>query len=160
MKHLKIKKWTTKIGILVLLTVFSFLESCLDRIIEAPTFVVSEITLRPRSMTEANLLIALDVQNPNRFDLILKSFEYVLLLTDKEIRTGHIEKEIRLLSLSTTQVKGLVVAKFKDLGGILKAIVSGHEMDYKIEGKASIGTAFGSRDFVLSKDGRTNPLDL
>ncbi|MGO9138074.1 MAG: LEA type 2 family protein [Syntrophales bacterium] len=127
---------------------------------EKPSFVLREIILRPSSLTEANLLIGLDIQNQNRFNLTLKSFEYVVFLDDKEIGTGHLEKEILVPSSSTTPVQVSVVAKFKDLGGILKTIISGHNLSYRIEGTASIGTAFGTRDFSLSKDGRTNQIKL
>ncbi|MGZ3635588.1 MAG: LEA type 2 family protein [Syntrophales bacterium] len=127
---------------------------------EKPSFVLREIILRPSSLTEANLFIGLDVQNPNRFDLTLKSFEYVLFLDNKEIGTGHLEKEILIPSSSTTQVQVSVIAKFKDVGGILKTIIAGHDLPYKVEGRASIKTTFGSRDFLLSKDGRTNQIKL
>ena len=157
MKHpLNIKTWTAALGILLLLT----LVSCLNRIIEEPSFVLREIILRPSSLTEGNLLISLDIQNPNRFDLTLKSFEYVLFLDNKKIGTGHLEKEILVPSLSTTQVQVSVAAKFKDLGGSLKTIIAGHDLPYKIEGTASVETAFGSREFPLSKDWRSNQKNL
>ena len=156
MKHLNVKEWMANLSILFLLTLSICLVSCLNWIMEEPSFVLREIILRPSSLTEGNLLIGLDVQNPNRFDLTLKSFEYVLFLDNKEIGTGHLEKEILVPSLSTTQVQVSVAAKFKDLGGSLKTIIAGHDLPYKIEGKASIETTFGSRDFPLSKDGRTN----
>ena len=160
MKHLKARKWMANLSILFLLTLSICLASCLSWIMEKPSFVLREIILRPNSLTEAKLFIGLDVQNPNRFDLTLKSFEYVLFLDDKEIGTGHLEKEILVPSLSTTQVQISVVANFKDMGGILKTIISGHDLSYKIEGTASIGTTFGSSDFPLSKDGRTNQIKL
>jgi len=157
---MKVKKWTADISILFLLTISICLVSCLTWIMEKPSFVLREITLSPSSLTEANLLIGLDVQNPNRFDLTLKSFEYVLFLDNKEIGTGHLEKEILVPSLSTTQVQVSIVAKFKDLGGSLKTIITGHDLPYKIEGKASIETAFGSSHFPFSKEGRTNQINL
>ena len=160
MKHLNANKCFANISILFLLTLSICLVSCLNWIMDKPSFVLREIILRPSSITEANLFIGLDVQNPNRFDLTLKSFEYVLFLDNKEIGTGHLEKEILIPSSSTTQVQVSVVAKFKDLGGILKTIIAGHDLSYKIEGKASIKTTFGSRDFLLSKDGRTNQIKL
>src|SRR5271157_5225492 len=94
MKHMKVKKWTADISILFLLTLSICLVSCLSWIMEKPSFVLREITLRPNSLTEAKLFIGLDVQNPNRFDLTLKSFKYVLFLDDREIGTGHLENEI------------------------------------------------------------------
>ena len=156
MKNLNAKKWMTNLGILFVLTLSVCLVSCLTWIMEKPSFVLREIILSPSSFTEANLLIGLDVQNPNRFDLTLKSFEYVLFLDNEEIGTGRLEKEILVPSSSTTQVQVSVVAKFKDLGGSLKTIITGHDLPYKIEGKASVKTAFGSRSFPFSKDGRIN----
>ena len=148
------------LSILLLLTLSICLVSCLNWIMEKPSFVLREIILSPSSFTEANLLIGLDVQNPNRFDLTLKSFEYVLFLNNEEIGTGRLEKEILVPSSSTTQVQVSVVAKFKDLGGSLKTIITGHDLPYKIEGKASIKTAFGSRYLPFSNDGRINLKNL
>ena len=148
------------LGILFLLTLSICLVSCLDWIMEKPSFVLREIILSPSSLTEVNLLLGLDVQNPNRFDLTLKSFEYVLFLDNKEIGTGRLEKEILVPSSSTTQMQVSVAAKFKDLGGSLKTIITGHDLPYKIEGKASIKTTFGSREFPLSRDGRTKQIKL
>jgi LEA14-like dessication related protein len=156
MKHLKVKEWMANLRILFLLTLSICLVSCLSWIMEKPSFVLREIILSPSSFTEANLLIGLDIQNPNRFDLTLKSFEYALFLDNKEIGTGRLEKEILVPSSSTTQVQVSVVAKFKDLGGSLKTVITGHDLPYKIEGKASVETTFGSRYFPFSKDGRIN----
>jgi LEA14-like dessication related protein len=123
---------------------------------EKPSFVLREIILSPSSLTEVNLLIGLDVQNPNRFDLTLKSFAYVVSLDNEEIGTGRLEKEVLVPSASTTQVQVSVVAKFKDLGGSLKTILTGHDLPYRVEGKVSVETALGSRDFPFSADGRIN----
>jgi LEA14-like dessication related protein len=153
MTKLNENKWMKQRGLLFLLALSICLVSCLSWIMEKPSFVLREITLSPSSLTEVNLLLGLDVQNPNRFDLTLKSFEYVVFLNNEEIGTGRLEKEILVPSSSTTQVQVPVVAKFKDLGGSLRAIIAGNDLPYKIEGKASVKTAFGSRDFPFSKDG-------
>ena len=160
MKNLNTKKRIANLGIFFVLTLSICLVSCVNIIMEKPSFVIREIILSPSSFTEANLLIGLDVQNPNRFDLTLKSFEYVIFLNNEEIGTGRLEKEILVPSSSTTQVQVSVVAKFKDLGGSLKTIITGHDLPYKIEGKASIKTTFGSRYLPFSNDGRINLKNL
>ena len=132
------------------------LVSCLSWILEKPSFVLREIILRPRSFTEMNLLLGLEVQNPNRFDLTLKSFEYTVYLNNEEIGNGRLEKELLIPSSSITRVQVPVVAKFKDLGGSLKTIITGDELPYKIEGKTDIKTAFGGLNFPFSKEGRIN----
>ncbi|MBI4634184.1 MAG: LEA type 2 family protein [Deltaproteobacteria bacterium] len=150
------KKLRTPYRIVLPVAVSLLLASCLSWILEKPSFVLREITLSPRSFTEMNLFLGLDVQNPNRFDLALKSFEYTVYLNNEEIGNGRLEKELLIPSSSTTRVRAPVVAKFKDLGGSLKTIMSGDDVHYKIEGKADIKTTVGSLRFPFSKEGRIN----
>jgi len=156
MKKINQKKVTAYRSVLILFGLSVFLISCLGWIIEKPSFTLRGIILSPLSATEMNLLLGLEVQNPNRIDLTLKSFEYAFYLKNEEIGNGRLEKELVIPSSSTTQVQIPVSAKFKDLGLILKSIFSGDELPYKIEGKADVGTAFGSLKFPFSKEGRIN----
>lgn len=156
MKKLNLTKVRAHCRIL-LLCVFSIsLMSCLSWILEKPSFVLRGVILSPRSFTEMNLLIGLDVQNTNRFDLTLKSFECTMYLKNEEIGKGWMENELLIPSSSTAQMQVPVDIKFKDLGGILKTIFTGDDLPYKIEGKADVKTAFGSLNFPFSKEGSTN----
>jgi len=132
------------------------LVSCVSWILEKPSFVLREIILKTRSFTEMNLLLGIEVQNPNRFDLTLKSFEYTIYLNSEEIGNGRLEKELLIPSSSITRVQVPVVAKFKDLGGSLKTIITSDDLPYKIEGKTDIKTAFGCLTFPYSKEGHIN----
>jgi LEA14-like dessication related protein len=147
----------TRYGMLFLFTLPFFLVSCLGWILEKPLFVLREIILSPRSLTEMTLLIGLDVQNPNRFDLTLTSFEYTVYLNTEEIGNGRLEKELLIPSSSVTRVQAPVAANFKNLAGNFKSIIfgiAGKDVAYKIEGKANVKTFFGSRNFPFSKEGR------
>jgi LEA14-like dessication related protein len=156
MKKLNQKKVRTYCRILFLCAFSIFLMSCLSWILEKPSFVLRGVILSPRSFTEMNLLIDLDVQNPNRFDLTLKSFECTIYLKNEEIGKGRLENELLIPSSSTTQIQVPIDVKFKDLGGSLKAIFTGGDLPYKIEGKADVSTAFGSLNFPFSKEGPIN----
>lgn len=140
--------------IMFLFTLSLFLVSCLSWILEKPSFILREITLNPRSFTEMQLLLSLDVQNPNRFNLTLRSFEYTIYLNNEEIGNGRLEKEILIPSSSITRLQVPVVAKFKDLGGSVRSIITGNRLPYKIEGKAVVTTAIGSLKFPFSEEGR------
>jgi LEA14-like dessication related protein len=156
-KKLNKKNVRTHYRILFLFILPLFLVSCLGWILEKPSFVLREITLSPRSLIEMNLLLGLDVQNPNRFDLTLKSFEYTLYLNNEEIGKGRLEKEILIPSSSIAGVEAPVAASFKNLGGSLMSIIAGFtgkDVSYKIEGKAEVKTFFGSFNFPFSKEGR------
>jgi LEA14-like dessication related protein len=156
MKKLNQKKVWTPCGILFLCAFSIFLMSCLNWILDKPSFVLRGVSISPRSFTEMNLLIDLDVQNPNRFDLTLKSFECTIYFKNEEIGKGRLGNELLIPSSSTTQIQVPIDAKFKDLGGSLKAILTGGDLPYKIEGKADVSTAFGSLNFPFSKDGPIN----
>lgn len=155
-KKLNQKHVRTRYGLMLLCILPLFLVSCLGWILEKPSFVLREITLSPRSLLEMNLLLGLDVQNPNRFDLTLTSFEYAVYLNNEEIGKGRLEKEILIPSSSITQVQAPVAASFKNLGGSLRSIIAGmtgKDVSYKIEGKAEVKTFFGSFNFPFSKEG-------
>ena len=151
------KKWNKASALyrmIFLFTLSLFLVSCLSWILEKPSFTLREITLNPRSFTEMQLLLGLDVQNPNRFDLTLRSFEYTIYLSNEEIGSGRLEKELLIPSSSIPRVQAPVPAKFKGLGGSVMSIITGKGLPYKIEGKAAVKTAFGSLKFSFSNEGR------
>jgi LEA14-like dessication related protein len=129
--------------------------SCLSWILEKPFFVLRGVILSPRSFTEMNLLISLEVQNPNRFDLTLKSFECTIYLKNEEIGKGHLKNELLISASSITLIQVPIDVKFKDLRGFLKAIFTGGELPYKLEGMADFSTAFGSLAIPFSKEGST-----
>lgn len=151
------EKVTVRTGLLFLIVLFVVFASCLNRVVEKPTFILREVTISPRSLLEMNLLIGLDVQNPNRFDLTIKSFEYRVYLNNEEIGSGRLESEVLVPASSTTAVQAPVAANFKNLGGSLKALVMESDLPYKIEGRAEIEAIFGSLTFPFSKEGRLNP---
>jgi len=122
-----------------------------------PSFVLREITLKPLSLTEMTLLIGLDVKNPNCFDLTFKSFEYRIYLNNEEIGTGHLEQEILIPSSSTTRVMAPISAVLKNWGGsVIRAILTGDKLQYKIDGKIDIKTAFGEVKLPFSQEGLLN----
>jgi len=154
MKGSNHSKRTVRGGLLFLFALSFFITSCLSLFLEKPSITVREIILSPRSLLEMNLLLGIEVQNPNRFDLTLTSFEYTVHLNNEEIGAGRLEKEILIPASSTTRVQAPVAATFKNLGGSLKTILTGEDLPYKIEGKAGVKTAFGSLSFSFSKEGR------
>jgi LEA14-like dessication related protein len=156
MKQLSQKKIKAFRRILFLCAFSMILMSCLSWILEKPSFVLREVTLNPRSFTEMNLLLGLDIQNPNRFELILKSFEFTIYLNNEKIGKGHMKNALLIPSSSTMSVQAPIDVKFKDLGGSLKAIFTGGDLPYKIEGNAIVRTVFGSLNFPFSTEGNTN----
>jgi LEA14-like dessication related protein len=154
MKKMNQKKVGTQYRLLLLFGFSIFLMSCISWVLEKPSFVIHRIVINPRSFTEMNLLLGIEAQNPNRFDLTLQSFEYTVYLGHEEIAKGRLEKSFLLPASSTTKIDVPVAVQFKDLGASLKAVFTGGDLPYKIEGKADVRALFGSLHFPFSKEGR------
>ena len=136
-----------------LLAISILLVSCLDWVIKEPSIVLREINIKPRTLSSISIILDLDVQNPNPFDLTLSSFEYTVYLDKEKIGNGRSESVLFVPSSSTTRVQVPVTASFKDLGKNLKTIITDDNVPYKIEGKAVIKTFFQSLDWPFSKEG-------
>lgn len=154
MSKWSVKKLKFHVRILFLIAISMCLISCLDWILVKPSFTLRGITLNTVSFTAMNVLLNIDVRNPNSFDLTLKSFEYTIYLKNEEIGNGHLEKELLIPSSSTTQILVPIVVRFKDLNGSLKVIFTENDLPYKIEGNADVVMAFRSLKFPFSTEGR------
>ncbi len=145
---------TRRIVIAALCILCVLFTGCLGWILEKPTFVVREISLKPRSLAEMELRLGIEVHNPNRFDLTLTSLDYTIFIEDRKIGECRLEQTFRIPSASTTTIRAPLSVRFKDLGGGVRAILTGGEIPYRIEGSAGIKTVFGSGTFPFTKDGR------
>jgi LEA14-like dessication related protein len=140
--------------IFFILVISVFLASCISLILEVPSFSIRGVTLRPVSFTGMNILLDIDVRNPNSFDLEFKSFEYAVYLKNEAVGTGSLENELLIPSSSTKRIKVPISARFKDLSYSLKTILTEGDLPYKIEGKANVKTILGSLQFAFSNEVR------
>ncbi len=94
-----------------------------------------------------------EIQNPNLYELRLKSLDYTVYLNDRETGSGSLQKEISVPASSTAPVEIPVSARFGSLGGIAKMYISGQELPYRIEGKALVKAGLFDRTFPFSRTG-------
>lgn len=130
------------------------LSSCAGWIMEEPSVQLRRVSLHPRSLTEIHLILELDVQNPNRFDLTIQSLQYKLFLNEREIGSGRLEKEVRIPADSAARVQAPVTAGFKNWNESLRAVIADKDIPYRIEGEANVRTIFGSITYPFSRGGK------
>jgi len=129
------------------------IAGCAGLMFEEPTITLREIHVRQISLTDASLVFVAEIQNPNRYDLRLKSFNYTVYLDDRETGSGSLQNEISVPASSTAQVDIPVSARFGSLGIIAKVYLAGHEVPYRIEGKALVKAGLFDRSFPFSRTG-------
>lgn len=130
-----------------------FLTSCLSWFLEKPTFALKELEIKRLSFKEIDLLLGIEVQNPNNFELKLRALEYTIYLNDQAVGQGRLEKEIKIAKSSSTMVPMPLQIDLKNLSNPLELILAGKDWRYKIEGAAVIKASLGSATVPFSKSG-------
>lgn len=143
-------------AVLLVFVLCFFLASCINLVIEKPSFIIRGISINLHSFTEANLIVDIDVKNINRFDLTLTSLEYTIYLNNEEIGSGRLKNDVFIPSSSTTNIHAPLTFNFGNLSKNLNFVFSNIDLPYKIDGKANVKTTFGSIVFPFSKKGNIN----
>jgi LEA14-like dessication related protein len=130
---------------------------CAGLFFEEPTITLKEIHVRQISLTDASLVFVAEIQNPNTYELRLKSLDYTVHLSGREAGGGSLQKEVSIPASSSAPVEIPITARFGSLGGIVKMYVSGQELPYRIEGKALVKAGLFDRTFPFSRTGTLSP---
>ena len=139
--------------IILILGFFLLLTSCLGWFLDKPTFTLKEVAITRFSLTEVNFLFGIEVQNPNSIDLKLKGLEYTVYINGQEVGKGRLEKEVQIAKSASTIVPIPLATDFRSLGDPIQFILSGRDLQYKIEGAAIIKATLGTSTIPFSNSG-------
>lgn len=139
--------------ILAILVFLFSLSSCLTWFLEKPTFNLKEVAITRFSLLDVRFLFGVEVQNPNTFDLKLRSLGYTIYFNDQEIGKGSIDQEVLIAQSATTLVQLPLRADFKSLGNPFKEILSGKDLRYRIEGAAIVTARWGTATIPFAQSG-------
>jgi LEA14-like dessication related protein len=129
------------------------IAGCAGLFFEEPVITLKEIHVQQISLTDASLMFIAEIQNPNGYDLRLKSFSYTIYLNDRETGSGSLQKEISVPASSAGRVEIPVSAQFGSLGNVAKMYFTGQELPYRIEGKALVKAGLFDRTFPFNRTG-------
>ena len=129
------------------------ITGCAGLFFEEPTIILKEIHVRQISLTDASIVFVAEIQNPNSYELRLKSLDYTVHLSGREAGDGSLQKEISVPASSSTPIEIPVSARFGGLGGIARTYISGQELPYRLEGKALVKAGLFDRTFPFSRTG-------
>lgn len=129
------------------------ITGCAGLFFEEPTITLKEIHVQQISLTDASLVFVAEIQNPNGYELRLKSLDYTVHLSGREAGDGSLQKEVSVPASSSTPIEIPVSARFGGLGGIARTYISGQELPYRLEGKALVKAGLFDRTFPFSRTG-------
>jgi len=137
----------------IILSCTLLLAGCTGLFFDEPTITLKEIHVRQLSLTDASLVFVAEIQNPNGYELRLKSLDYTVHLDGRETGSGSLQKEISVPASSSAPVEIPVTARFGSLSAVAKMYISGQELPYRIEGKALVKAGLFDRTFPFSRTG-------
>ncbi len=129
------------------------IAGCAGLFFEEPVITLKEIHVRQLSLTDASLVFVAEIQNPNRYELRLKSLNYAVHLNNHEAGGGFLQKEVSIPAASTVPVQIPMTASFGSLGDIAGMYFTGKDLAYRIEGKAVVKAGLFDRTFPFSHTG-------
>jgi LEA14-like dessication related protein len=113
-----------------------------------------QVRVRDFSNSGFTAVVYMQVNNENGFDVTISDFDYHALVSDRELASGKLEKEIVIPSHGSTVAEIPVHADFSGLdNGALERMLRGRQ-DYRLTGTALFKAWFGSYRYSFDTSGR------
>lgn len=125
-----------------LLLIFSlFLYNCssLKKVVEPPKIKLADVQVGKMSLTNVELLILLNVINPNSINFDVKNLKYTLDINSKTVTTGTLKEKVLVKAKEETLVTLPLSLKYTDIFSSALLFLQEEGMPYKVQGSAEIG---------------------
>ena len=131
-------------------------------VVKQPSISLANFSIESISMTGADLLVELDVQNPNAFQLMVDDLNFDLEVNGLRSFSGNISETINIDSKSAQTVKLPFNISFLNAGmAAYRLLNSDEDLDYKLSGSTLIGSDlpfFNKSNFNFDKSGSVDIL--
>tara|TARA_R110002074_G_scaffold206122_1_gene374537 strand:- start:152 stop:640 length:489 start_codon:yes stop_codon:yes gene_type:complete len=107
--------------------------------LSSPRVTLKNIALASMNFNVANIIIDLDVHNPNHTSIVVEAIRYRLSLNQIDVKQGVIQQEEHFLADTARAVRVPVALAYDEhLPGILAALSSPASPSYEISGTVKI----------------------
>ncbi len=140
---------------LLLLTFVALLSACASlNPVAKPEVAITRINIGPSNGLQQQLLIGLQVSNPNSFALNLGKLRYQMDLAGSQLASGTFNDAISVPANGQTQIEVPVGINLLSGIGLLRTVLSNtsSDLEYELRMTADVGN-FGLGDMTLSKKG-------
>jgi LEA14-like dessication related protein len=127
--------------------------------IRSPSVSIAEVRVVSVGLTGATAQVALDVANPNGFDLTAEEVRYRLSFADQQadqgwrtLAAGERDERLVITANQTTQVRLDVPFTYATLGRALQSLLSAGSLPYRLDGDVKFDAPV--RDVRVSFDRR------
>lgn len=109
--------------------------------LRVPSVSVASLDLRNISFSGAELAIALDVDNPNTFGMVMQALDFDLGLNGNSVFKGNANEDVSFASGGSGRINLPVSLDFANAGRALFSALSGDRVDCQVQGNMDVGTS-------------------
>lgn len=113
--------------------------SSLQSIVRPPQVALQQVNVKDPSLTEATLVFALQVTNPNSFGVSVNGIEYDLKLNGRNFTSGEIEDGFKLAKNEASTVNIPIRLNYLDVFSSLKELSRSGKAPYELTGSVKTG---------------------
>lgn len=108
-----------------------------------PEFSLVGLEQKSLSLTGANLVVSLALDNPNAFDLLVNKLQYSLKLNGHSITSGSLTESIELAAAGKSQVDIPInlAFGFSSVSAFYDLLRKGGQLDYELDLNSDLGTS-------------------
>ncbi len=139
---------STSLALLLLLTACAGLEPP-----QAPRVRLADIVLLDSSLLEQRMRVALDIANPNNFDLPLEGLAFTLEVNDRPLVEGLSNRAVVVPRLGEARLPVEATTSLFDVMRQILALGEGETLSYRLSGRI-YATGFSSRGLPFEKSGK------
>ena len=133
------KKLLSALLLISSLIVLAHCEGLGKKAFKKPKVTVAQVSLDKVSLDGATLLFNLNVDNPNSYDLDIKSLSYEVELSGKPFTTGTFDKGAKLSAGKISIVQLPLKVKFADLFRTAGEMLVNDSTPYRLKGTVKVG---------------------
>src|SRR4026209_114782 len=119
-----------------------------------PLVQFSDVKIRGLGLSGGALDIVLSVYNPNGFDLNATRLTYKLMVEDKELGTGVLDRAFRVKDRDSTFVTIPMDFTYAALGSAGRQLLSSGAVNYRVIGDVTVTTPRGNYTLPSDQRGR------
>ena len=130
--------------------------------LKIPSVSVSALKLNNINLLGAEVLLKLDCENPNKFDLGLDGFDYSFGVAGNEWINSNYTKKVSLKSGGNAEISIPIKLNFLQVGSSVYSLLTGNsKLDYFLKGDMNVSSGLpilGKQIIKLDKSGKVNLL--
>ena len=142
MKYIEVNVLNKWASIIIILSLFIFLQGCAGLRLRAPSVTVAEIKVLDMNLFEQKYAFKLRVMNPNAIDIPVTGMNFEIKLNNQPFAKGVSSKLLNLPRLSDTVVEVVAVSDLtgfiRQLNDLLKGKLD--SISYSIKGRLISGS--------------------